>query len=186
MKIAAISPLLRASRGLATMIVAGSCLAWAGAKANTQISGTGVFDGGANCGGPPAGFEDYLYFTLELSGDFVGCLWTSDPLDYAITNGNTYQEWGREILEGCLDTNGNGYCDLNEPFGTFETSYHFTSKWAGAPFESAQINGRCQHPITNDSGTGDFAGASGRLDFKDDVEEGDFDWRGHIDLESTI
>lgn len=155
------------------------------ANGNTQISGTGVFDGGTNCGDPPAGFADYYWFTLELAGDLVGCLYTL-PLDGKVTKGNTYQEWGVEVVEACLDENGNGSCDLNEPFGMFETSYHFTSRWAGVPFESDQLNGRCQHPITVGSGTGDFAGVTGRLDFKDDVVEGDFDWRGHIDFDSVF
>jgi hypothetical protein len=150
------------------------------AQGNTQIAGTGVFDGGVNCGVPPAGFEDYIWFTLELDGDLVGCLDTL-PEWGKVTNGNTYQERGREVIEACLDLDGDG-CDPDDPYGVFETTYHFTSKWAGVPFESAQINGRCQHPIVGGSGTDDFSGATGRLDFKDDVAEGDFDWKGHIGL----
>ena len=165
----------------AALAVWGSPL-WAGA---TQISGTGVFDGGTDCGEPPEGFEEYFWFTVELSGDLVGCLYTL-PLEGKTTKANTYQEVGLEIIEACLDYNGNGSCDLNEPYGTFETSYHFTSKWAGEPFLSAQLNGRCQHPITVGTGTGDFVGITGRLDFKDDVVEGDFDWRGHVDIEDDI
>ena len=163
--------------------VAGFCILTgspASAQGNTQISGTGVFDGGVNCGIPPAGYENYIWFTLELEGDLVGCLYTL-PEWSKVTNGNTYQETGREVIEACLDLDHDG-CDPDDPYGIFETTYHFTSKWAGAPFESAQINGRCQHPIVKDSGTGDFSGVTGRLDFKDDVVEGDFDWTGHVGL----
>ncbi len=43
-----------------------------------------------------------------------------------------------------------------------------------------QVFGRCQHPLVDGSGTGDFEGISGRLDFKDDVEAGTVDYRGHL------
>ena len=58
-----------------------------------------------------------------------------------------------------------------------------TSKWAGEPFVSDQYHGRCQHPIT--SGTGDFAGATGRIDFKDTIVDGvavEFPFFGHVRL----
>ncbi len=156
----------------------------ASAQGNTQVSGTGAFDGAGNCGLPPTGFEDYFWFTVELEGDLVGCLYTL-PEWGKVTNSNTYQERGREVIEACLDLGGDGGCDPGDPYGMFETKYHFTSKWAGAPFESAQINGRCQHPIVTGSGTDDFSGATGRLDFKDNIVDGlavDFDWKGHIKL----
>ena len=44
-----------------------------------------------------------------------------------------------------------------------------------------EIHGRCHHPIVD--GTGDFAGATGVLQFKDDVVNLKYDWRGHISLE---
>ena len=45
-----------------------------------------------------------------------------------------------------------------------------------------EVKGRCQHPIITGSGTGGFAGATGRLDFKDQVSTGRFFYRGHITL----
>jgi hypothetical protein len=44
------------------------------------------------------------------------------------------------------------------------------------------VHGRCQHPITEGTGTGAFAGVIGRPDFKDDVESAVFHYRGHITL----
>jgi hypothetical protein len=44
-----------------------------------------------------------------------------------------------------------------------------------------EIHGRCHHPIV--SGTGSFAGVKGLLNFKDDVVNLKFDYKGHISLE---
>jgi len=45
-----------------------------------------------------------------------------------------------------------------------------------------EVKGRCQHPIVKGSGTVGFAGATGRLDFKDEVSTGLYFYRGHIKL----
>jgi hypothetical protein len=47
---------------------------------------------------------------------------------------------------------------------------------------TVEIHGRCQHPITAGSGTGAFAGVTGRLDFKDDVDKATFYYHGHLTL----
>jgi hypothetical protein len=39
---------------------------------------------------------------------------------------------------------------------------------------SGEIFGRCQHPIVEGSGTGNYEGVGGQLFFKDDVESGTF------------
>jgi hypothetical protein len=44
-----------------------------------------------------------------------------------------------------------------------------------------EIHGRCHHPIVG--GTGDFAGAKGVINFKDDVVNLKFDYKGHVSLE---
>jgi hypothetical protein len=66
--------------------------------------------------------------------------------------------------------------------GTFATTYKFTSKWDPDASTGSEVHGRCEHPIVADSGTGGFAGATGRVDFKDDVTTGEFLYRGHISL----
>ena len=56
--------------------------------------------------------------------------------------------------------------------GTFATTYKFSSKWAPDVSTGSEVHGRCQHPIVAGSGTGGFAGVTGRVDFKDDVATG--------------
>ena len=61
------------------------------------------------------------------------------------------------------------------PAPTFES-------WDPHAATGVEVMGRCQHPLTAGSGTGIFAGATGRLDFKDEVSTGLFFYRGHITL----
>ena len=68
------------------------------------------------------------------------------------------------------------------PVGTFTTTYRFEAKYDPDAATGMEVNGRCQHPIAEGSGTGGFAGATGRLDFKDDIGTGLFYYRGHITL----
>jgi hypothetical protein len=51
----------------------------------------------------------------------------------------------------------------------------------GSPPQTEEIHGRCHHPIT--SGTEGFAGAKGLINFKDDVVNLKYDYRGHVELE---
>lgn len=111
-------------------------------------------------------------FPIIIEGDLVGCLYQWwGPGEFR--PGNTYYETGTELFVGCLAD--------GVTCGTFETTYVFTGKYADADF-SGQKFGRCQHPIVAGTGTGDFSGATGRLDFKDDVVAGNFPLRGHIRL----
>jgi len=103
-----------------------------------------------------------------------GCWYTK--VVTATDNGapsGVYQERGAEIFVGTLDGGA---------VGTFTTTYKFTSKWDPDISTGAEVRGRCQHPIVAASGTGGFAGASGRVDFKDEVTTGEFLFRGHISL----
>jgi hypothetical protein len=64
------------------------------------------------------------------------------------------------------------------PEGTFTTTYKFEAKLNP---DGSEVRGRCQHPIA--SGTGCFAGATGRVDFKDIVEDPiTYLYRGHTSL----
>lgn len=131
-----------------------------------QISGVGVLAGANQCDAPPAGFNE---FTLVMTGDLEGCLYTN-ILTTRSTPSGVYLETGQEIFVGTL--NGG-------PEGTFTTTYKFEAKFAP---DGSEIHGRCQHPIVDGSGTGGFEGARGRLNFKDIVETGEFIYKGHIDL----
>ena len=84
-----------------------------------------------------------------------------------------YIESGEEVFVGSLDGGQDG---------TFSTTYKFESKWDPDVSTGSEVHGRCQHPIVEGSGTGGFAGATGRVDFKDEVTTGQFFYRGHIKL----
>ncbi len=68
--------------------------------------------------------------------------------------------------------------------GTFWTNYKFEAKYEGCAengsYVGAEIKGRCKHPIVKGSGTGAFEGVTGRLAFIDDVEVGNYPYRGHL------
>lgn len=142
---------------------------------NQQVRGVATFVTTGDCAGgldmvPQAG-----------SWGLDGCLFTTsvDEDRSGLSQGGVYKEYGTEQFDGNLvDPDGNVIAS-----GTFDTEYVITSKWAGAPFESEQFHGRCQHPIT--TGTGDFAGATGRIDFKDTIVDGvavEYPFFGHVNL----
>ena len=146
----------------------------ANAAGTAQVSGSGYYDdaAGTECGVPPAGFDSYP--GLVLTGDLEGCLYT-DVLTskFHEAPSGIYIETGRELVVASL--NGG-------PVGTFKTAYRFESKWDPDAATGVEVKGRCQHPLVAGSGTGAFAGATGRLDFKDEVSTGLFFYRGHITL----
>jgi hypothetical protein len=146
----------------------------AGAATN-QISGVGFSDSTGECPPPPAGYEDFTSIPpLVMTGSLEGCWYTKvvTARDNGTPSG-VYQERGEEVFVGSLD---------GGPEGTFATTYKFSSKWDPDVSTGSEVHGRCQHPIVAGSGTGGFEGATGRVDFKDDVVTGEFLYRGHISL----
>jgi hypothetical protein len=142
--------------------------------ATDQISGVSYYDTtGEECGPPPPGYEDFTtYPPLVMTGDLEGCWYTR--VDAFRDNGapsGVYMESGQEVFVGTLN---------GEEEGIFVTSYRFESKWTPDVSTGSEVHGRCQHPLV--AGTGDFAGATGRVDFKDDVTTGLYYYRGHITL----
>ena len=140
--------------------------------ATDHLSGVGVFDTTGACPEPPAGYEDFTDFTMVITGSLEGCWYTKiiSATDNGIPSG-VYQERGEEVFVGSLD---------GGPVGTFATTYKFTSKWDPDVSTGSEVRGRCEHPIVAGSGTGGFEGATGRVDFKDDVVTGEYIYRGHI------
>jgi hypothetical protein len=158
---------------LLIVLLAGSLLgAAAPAQAtSSQIDGTADFlssPGGA-CPQPlPEGFE-YPY-VLVLQGSLSGC-WYTHVETTKLTPSGTYLETGQEYFVGRL--NGG-------PPGTFTTTYRFEAKLAP---DGSEVRGRCQHPLVAGSGTGGFTGATGRVDFKDIIEDPiTYVYRGHISV----
>jgi hypothetical protein len=138
----------------------------------TQISGVAFFD--AVPPEPPVcpiEGTDYAGadYALVMTGDLEGCLYTFVDHETAQSSpSGTYRETGTETFVA------------SDGSGTFETTYRFEAKYEDVANLSGEIFGRCQHPIVEGSGTGVFEGVSGRLDFKDDVETGEFFYRGHL------
>ena len=131
----------------------------------TQISGLGEFPDGA-CTEDPQGPPDYI---IALSGDLDGCVYGYVESFRFHEGGGTYQESALEIFIG----------SWGELEGSFQMQEFFTAKFTE---DFTQEFGRCQHPIIKGSGTGDFVGIEGRLDFKDDIEAGNAPYRGHLRL----
>jgi hypothetical protein len=119
-----------------------------------------------------------------MTGGLVGC-WYTDTFNQKNKRidpaGGKYVFIydGTEHFTGCLDTDGDGQCS-GDPTGTFYTTFTFTTQDVDAPPTYPEIRGRCHHPIV--SGTGDFAGATGVINFKDDVSNLTSPYMGHIDF----
>ena len=153
---------------MAVGLAAATLVGWAGpvaAEGNTQIGGVGTFDE-TEC------LELDDLFTIKMTGSLVGCWYTTEIDVVQETPSGIYQERGTEIFIGCLVEDG-----VDAACGSISTTYKFTAKYAP---DGSEIHGRCQHPIV--AGTGDFEGVTGRVDFKDDVVTGEFDYRGHLKL----
>jgi hypothetical protein len=133
----------------------------------TQISGVAFYADDARvhvtCDDPRGEGADYV--PLVMTGDLEeGCLYTFIETSVSSPSG-TYRETGTEIF---VSADGSS---------TFRTTYRFEGKYEDP---ATEIFGRCQHPIVEGSGTGIYEGVSGILLFKDDIEAGNFPYRGHL------
>jgi hypothetical protein len=134
-----------------------------------QVSGVGYFDATDACNSAGEGAT----YAVTMTGDLEGCLYTFVD-DFKCQPSGTYYEVGREHFVGTYKGQS----------GSFWTNYKFEAKYEGCAengsYVGAEIKGRCQHPIAEGSGEGVFAGATGRLDMKDDIEAGNYPYRGHF------
>ncbi len=139
----------------------------ANADGTMQVDGVGVpgAPGAAPCDDAEYADADYV---IGMTGDLEGCIY-GYITDFRFHPSGTYQEYADEIFVG-------SYGSLS---GTFELKEFFTAKYDD---EGNQIWGRCKHPVVEGSGTGDFAGLTGRLDFKDDIEARNAPYKGHLDF----
>jgi hypothetical protein len=131
----------------------------------TQISGLGSYD--ARC--DPTSVDPRASYAILMTGDLEGCLYTFVETAVSSPSG-TYRETGTELFVG----------STSEGAGRFETTYRFEAKYEDPTDPATEIFGRCQHPIVEGRGTGVFEGVSGILLFKDDIEAGNFPYRGHL------
>ena len=136
---------------------------------NTQISGLGFYAVSPECEPLVTGAAA----ALRLTGDLEGCLYVFID-EFDCSPSGTYREVGREYFVGTY----------KGETGTFRTTYRFEAKYQGCAEDGAplglEIFGRCQHPLVDGSGTGVFEGVTGRVDFKDDIDAGNFPYRGHL------
>jgi hypothetical protein len=105
-----------------------------------------------------------------LTGDLTGCHYVFVEASRCLPAG-AYYETGTETFVGTYN---------GQP-GTFTTTYVFTAKYADCNALTGETAGRCQHPFVDGSGTGVFEGVrEARLDMRDDVDAGNFPYRGHL------
>jgi hypothetical protein len=133
------------------------------AEGATQISGVAFFDEADLCDSSSMDAD----FALIMDEDLQGCLYTFVETQESSPSG-TYRETGTELFVA------------SDGVSMFETTYRFEAKYEDVDTLTGEIFGRCQHPIVEGSGTGIFEGVSGQLFFKDDVEAGNFPYRGHL------
>jgi hypothetical protein len=132
-----------------------------------QISGIGTYAEPGACPELPGQPASYI---LSLNGSLTGCHYVFIETSRCLESG-AYYESGTETFVGNYD---------GQP-GTFTTNYVFTAKYANCTTFVGETAGRCQHPFAEGSGTGVFAGLKeARFDMKDDVEAGNFPYRGHL------
>ena len=135
----------------------------------TQVSGIGYLAVAGEC----EPLLEGAAYVINMTGDLTGCHYVFIE-DYECSPSGTYRETGWEYFVGTYKGEA----------GTFRTTYRFESKYEGCAADGAplgaEILGRCQHPIVKGSGDGVFEGVTGRLDFKDDIEAGNFPYRGHL------
>ena len=134
----------------------------------TQFSGIAYWPGTGQCTDPEGSGASYA---VVMTGDLQGCHY-SFVETATCTSSGAYNETGNEIFVG----------QYNGQFGTFRTTYRFTAKYNNCT-DFKELQGRCQHPIIDGSGTGVFEGMTGRLDMRDNTIAGvalDFSYRGHL------
>ena len=132
----------------------------------TQISGLGFYAEPGECNDSEGQGSDYV---LTMTGDLEGCHYVFIETA-SCSAGGAYSETGTETFVGLY----------NGAPGTFKTTYLFTATYRDCANLVGEIAGRCQHPIVTGSGEGVFEGVTGRFDMQDDIETGNFPYRGHF------
>ena len=160
--------------GVVMVLVVGSLLGVAAVPAQAavrQIDGPAYVSPspGVPCPAPPKAFSDFTDFApLVLRGSLIGC-WYTKIDSFRSRPSGVYLERGREVFVGRL---------RGGRAGTFTTTYRFEGKFTP---DGAEVHGRCQHPLVPGSGTGGFAGVTGRVDFKDLIATPvTYVYRGHL------
>jgi len=128
---------------LASLLLPG--VATAAGIGATVVTGTQLAYG--TCGANRDGYQ--------MTGDLVGCWWITEFESTTDASKHNVRATGTELFIGSLGSLS----------GSFTTTFGYTAKMDGPWVSSAEIHGRCHHPVV--AGTGDFAGISGELNFTD-------------------
>jgi hypothetical protein len=113
-----------------------------------------------------------------MAGSLIGCWYIDTYFVISTTPTGVIHAIGSEHFVGCLDIARQTDCTQPDPTGTLALTYTFEYK--SDPVTGNELWGHCEHQVV--SGTGGFAGAAGRIDFKDNVSNGTSAYRGHITL----
>ncbi len=142
------------------MLLASVIPASAASRGATIVRGTQLAAGSCESGG------------YAMTGSLVGCWWIDTFESKSDPTKSHYVATGTEHFTGCL----------GPTCGTFFTTYTFSAKTDGPWPTSAEIHGRCHHPVVG--GTGGFAGASGEISFHDvvDVSPPYYPYAGNVHL----
>ena len=130
----------------------------AGGNGANRVSGIGYPPGDGECNAPPGGSAHYA---IVMTGDLVGCVYGVVTSYQGPGPSGVYKERAAETFVGTYHGRE----------GTFRMTENFHAKFDLA--SGNEIFGFCKHPIVEGSGTGVFEGVSGRLDFRDDVDDPD-------------
>lgn len=155
------------TRILLTMALAiGASVFWVASPASAtvnQVSGNAV---------APVACEQLGDYQIQVTGNLTGCIYGYITDSKTLPQSRIYKEIADETFVG-------SFGDLT---GTFDLVENFIIKFNkdGTPAWA-----RCHHPIVRGSGTGDFEGVTGRLDFSDDFSDPNAPvttYKGHLKL----
>ena len=132
--------------GAALLVASAVPASAAASRGATTVRGTQHAAGSCESGG------------YAMTGSLVGCWWIDTFESKSDPSKAHYLATGTEHFTGCLGP----IC------GTFFTTYSFSAKTDGPWPTSAEIHGRCHHPVVG--GTDGFTGASGEISFHDVVD----------------
>jgi Protein of unknown function (DUF3224) len=144
---------------LAVLALASAGAATAAGQGTMQVSGIQTPVTAGPC------WDVSALASYAMSGDLTGC-WYVDQLACRAQPSGTVECSGYEHFVG----------SIGDRSGTLYFANDFTGKFDLSTY--AEIHGRCHHPIL--SGDGEFTGATGSLNFKDDVTTGCASYTGHI------
>jgi len=151
----------------------------AGGNGATQISGVGLPDTSGVCDDFPP--QDIYYAIVMDEGSLKGCVYGFFDPEFKIGPSGVAKERADEIFVGSYD-NGTPDDTGDDLVGRFGMTENWHAKYD--PASGIQKFGFCKHPIVRGSGTDDFDGVRGRLDFRDDLTGGPgnelFIYKGHL------